>query len=210
MPSVSDELLIDAVLRGDPQAWQQLIDRYEGRLLAFVGGRVPDRATAEDVVQETFVGLLVSLPNFDRRRGLEGYLFSIAAHKLVDRLRREGRRPWAALPESSGGGEKVPGRARHASSMVRSAERRHLEDGAVGRVVAEQIAHWRRRGQWQRLQCMELLLVRGRSNKEAAAQLGISEQAVANFKFEFLERLQQAMRSQGLPEGVFPELYEKP
>ena len=42
MPPVSDELLIDAVHRGDSQAWQQLIDRYEGRLLAFVGGRGPD------------------------------------------------------------------------------------------------------------------------------------------------------------------------
>jgi RNA polymerase sigma-70 factor (ECF subfamily) len=210
MPAQSDELLIDAVRRGDPQAWQQLIDRYEGRLLAFVGGRVPDRATAEDVVQETFIGLLVSLPNFDRRRGLEGYLFSIAAHKLVDRLRREGRRPAAALPESSGGGEDVPARARHASSLLRSAERRQLEEGAVVRVLAEQIAHWRRRGQWPRLKCLELLLVRGWSNKEAAEQLGLSEQTVANFKFEFLERLQEAMRRQGLPEEVFPELYEKP
>lgn len=208
MPAHSDELLIDDVRRGDPQAWQQLIDRYEGRLLAFVGGRVSDRATAEDVVQETFIGLLVSLPNFDTRKSLESYLFSIAAHKLVDRLRREGRRPAAPLPETSRGGENLPGRSRRASSLMRSAERQHLEEGALGRAMAEQIAHWRRRGQWERLKCLELLLVRGRSNKDAAAQLGLSEQTVANFKFEFLEKLQQALRRQGLPEDVFPELYE--
>ena len=50
--------------------------------------------------------------------------------------------------------------------------------------------------------------MRGRANKEAAAQLGISEQAVANHKFEFLAKLRAAIRNQGLPEEVFPELYE--
>jgi len=205
----SDKLLIDGVRRGDAEAWRQLIERYEGRLLAFVGGRVPDRATAEDVVQETFIGLLVSLPNFDARRSLEGYLFSIAAHKLVDRLRRAGRRPATALPDTSGSGaESLPARSRAASSLFRSAERRGLEEGALAQALAEQIAHWRRRAQWAKLKCLELLLVRGQSNKEAAQTLGISEQNVANIKFEFLEKLQQALRHQELPRDVFPELYE--
>ena len=205
----SDELLIDAVRRGDEEAWRQLIDRYEGRLLAFVGGRVADRATAEDLVQETFIGLLVSLPNFDAGRSLEGYLFSIAAHKLVDRLRREGRRPVSSLPEPGGsGGNEPAARAPAASSLLRSAERRGLEEGVLAQVLAEQIAHWRRRGQWQKLKCLELILVRGRSNKEAAQQLAASEQSVANIKFEFLEKLQQAVRRRDLPQDVFPELYD--
>lgn len=205
----SDELLIDDVRRGDERAWRQLIERYEGRLLAFVGGRVPDRATAEDLVQETFIGLLVSLPNFDARRSLEGYLFSIAAHKLVDRLRREGRRPVSALPELGGsGGDEPAARARAASSLLQSAERRGLEEAVLAQVLAEQIAHWRRRGQWQKLKCLELILVRGHSNKEAAGQLALSEQSVANIKFEFLEKLQQTLRRQDLPRDVFPELYD--
>lgn len=206
---LSDELLIDAVRRGDEEAWRQLIARYEGRLLAFVGGRVPDRATAEDLVQDTFIGLLVSLPNYDARRSLEGYLFSIAAHKLVDRLRRAGRRPVAAPPESQGsGGHEPAARARAASSLMQSAERRGLEEAALAQVLADQIAHWRQRAQWQKLKCLELLLVRGRSNKEAAGLLSLTEQNVANIKFEFLERLQQALRRKDLPRDVFPELYD--
>ena len=39
--------------------------RYEGRLLAFVDRRLHDRAASEDVVQETFIGFLNSLPNYD-------------------------------------------------------------------------------------------------------------------------------------------------
>jgi hypothetical protein len=40
-----------------------------------------------------------------------------------------------------------------------------------------------------------------------AAQLDLSEQAVANYKHEFLAKLQSAVRAQNLPEEVFPELY---
>src|SRR5205823_10943485 len=94
MSSDSDRLLIQQIRRGDGQAWEQLIDRYEGRLLAFAERRLRDRATSEDVVQETFVGFLNSLPNFDDRRELQTYLFTIASHKVTDHLRRTGRRPW--------------------------------------------------------------------------------------------------------------------
>ena len=69
------------------------------------------------------------------------------------------------------------------------------------------ITHWRRQGQWERLQCIELLWVRGWSNKEVAARLGISEQTVANYKFETIARLRASVAGQGLPEEVFPELY---
>src|SRR3954451_20977134 len=94
MPSDSDRLLIQQIRAGDPKAWERLIDRYEGRLLAFAERRLRDRAASEDVVQETFVGFLNSLPNFDDRRELQTYLFTIAAHKVTDQLRRKGRRPW--------------------------------------------------------------------------------------------------------------------
>ena len=99
-------------------------------------------------------------------------------------------------------------RARPASSIARSRERRGLEESALVDALRQQIEHWRRHGQWDRLQCAELLFVRGGSNKEVAARLKISEQTVANYKFETVARLRTAVRAQGLPEEVFPELYE--
>ena len=55
---------------------------------------------------------------------------------------------------------------------------------------------------------MELLFVRGWGNKQAAEKLELSEQQVANFKFDFLARLRSNVKKLGLPEEVFPELYE--
>src|SRR5713226_4766512 len=103
MSSQSDRLLIQQIRQGDSRAWGNLIARYEGRLLAFVERRLHDRAASEDAVQETFVGFLNSLPNFDERRELQTYLFTIASHKLTDHLRRKGRHPLQTGSDSSGG-----------------------------------------------------------------------------------------------------------
>ena len=209
MPTNSETLLISRIRAGEPDAWNEIIGADEGRLLGFVARRVNDRSAAEDLIQETFVGFLNSLPNYDAGQSLEGYLFSIAAHKLTDFLRREGRRPTLPLlgEESSDGCQPLD-RGRRASSIVRSRERHGLEETALVAALSEMIAHWRRRGQWERLECIELLWVRGWSNKEVAARLGISEQTVANYKFETIARLRTALRGQGLPEEVFPELYQ--
>jgi RNA polymerase sigma-70 factor (ECF subfamily) len=206
----SDQLRVGRIRAGEPDAWNELIARFEGRLLAFVEGRLGRRTAGEDVVQETFLGFLNSLPNFEDSRPLESYLFSIAAHKLTDHLRREGRRPTLPLAAGDGtsGAWEPPDHARPVSSIMRSGERRHLEEAAIVEALSEQITRLRTRGEWQKLQCLELLFVRGWANRDVATHLKMSEQTVANFKFEFLARLRTLVRKQGLSEDVFPELQE--
>jgi RNA polymerase sigma-70 factor (ECF subfamily) len=209
--SEADRLLIQRIRGGDSDAWGDLIVRYEGRLLAFVESRVRNRASSEDIVQEAFIGFLNSLPNFDGRRPLESYLFSICAYKLTDHLRREGRRPAVPLSAGadSGGSWDLPGTQRAASSIARSGERRRLEETAITEALRQQVARWKERGDWTKLKCIELLFVRGWANKDVARRLDISEQQVANFKFDFLARMRNIIRKQGLSEDVFPELYEE-
>jgi RNA polymerase sigma-70 factor (ECF subfamily) len=208
--SESDILLVERIRAGDQDAWRELIARFEGRLLAFVEGRIGRRSAGEDVVQETFIGFLNSLPNYDPARPLESYLFSIAAHKLTDQLRREGRRPALPLTGSGSNGEDrdLPARDRGVSSIMQSGERRSLERAAVAAALTEQIERIQTKQEWDKLACLELLLVRGMANKEVAARLGLTEQNVANFKFDFLARLRSLVRKQDLSEDVFPELYE--
>jgi RNA polymerase sigma-70 factor, ECF subfamily len=207
----SDRLLVERVRAGNDDGWRELIARFEGRLLAFVEARIGDRAASEDVVQETLLGFLTSLPNYDQSRSLESYLFSIAAHKLTDHLRRSGRRPTLPLsaPTSSGSWQ-VPDRLRGPSSLLRSGERRDLEEQALVAALREQIDRLCERADWSKLACLEAVFVRGWGNKQAATQLGLSEQSVANFKFEFLERLRALVRRQELNADVFSELYETP
>ncbi|HEX3998261.1 MAG TPA: RNA polymerase sigma factor [Pirellulales bacterium] len=206
----SDAILIDRIRAGEPEAWKELIARFEGRLLAYVEARLHRRDVAEDVVQETLIGLLTSLPNYDAARPLESYLFSIAAHKLTDHLRRQGRRPALPLASASTTGNSFdpPSPARRASSLLQSAQRKHVEAEALAVAMAEILDRWRERGQWPKVQCAELLFVAGWPNKRVAEELGISEQAVANQKFDFIDRLQRSLIKQRLSEDLFPELQQ--
>ena len=211
MSSEGDRLLILQIRQGDPRAWETLIARYEGRLLAFVERRLHDRAASEDVVQETFIGFLNSLPHFDDRRELQTYLFTIASHKLTDHLRRLGRHPLHHVADH-------PGNILHqqldsnpaASSMARSQERRDLESEAVARCLGQMLHQWQQRGEYVRLKVLELLLVKGWANRDVAAFLKVSEQQVANYRFAAVKKLTEHIRDAGLPPDVFPELQRTP
>ncbi len=208
MPSESDRLLIQQIRQGDPRAWETLIARYEGRLVAFVQRRLRDRSASEDVVQETFIGFLNSLPNFDERRELQTYLFTIASHKLTDHLRKTGRHPLKSLSEA---GEEILEQqlcdlAPTASSRVRGDERQELESVALTRCLGQILRSWQEKGEFLRLKVMELLWVKGWANREVAAHLDISEQQVANYRFAAVKKLTELIRAAGLSEDVFPEL----
>ncbi|MEM6690694.1 MAG: sigma-70 family RNA polymerase sigma factor [Planctomycetota bacterium] len=190
-PSPADDDLVNQIRQGDESAWQRFIDQFEGRLMAYVVSRLRNRATAEDVVQETFVGFLTSLPNFDGKRPLESYLFSICGYKLTDHLRREGRRPALSMNSavSSSQALQLPGSARGASTIYRSVVRRSNEEKKVIDAISQQIDRWKSQGNWVKLQAIELLIVRGMPNKKVAESLGLTEQQVANYKSDFQIRM---------------------
>ena len=206
LTSESNQLLIERIRAGESAAWDELIARLRGAFdrvhrEPHAEPRRRRRSGSGDVYR------LLDQPN--KRRPLESYLFSIACAELTDHLRREGRRPTLPLmPDAKSGSDWEPaGPDRPASSIARSGERRRLEEDALVEVLCEQIEHWRGQKQWDKIKAAELLFVRGWANKEVADRLEISEQTVANYKFEFLAKL-AAIRRHGLPEEVFPELYE--
>ncbi len=208
MVDQNDSLLVSQIRDGDQRAWSELIGRYEGRLLAFANSRIGNRAASEDIVQEAFVGFLTSLPNYDGTRSLEGYLFSICAYKITDHLRREGRRP--AITFSATSQSQTPwefsGHQRPASSIARSGERRKLEEQAVEEAMNQQIERWISNQDWKKLCCLELIFVRGVSNKDVADELNLTQQQVANYKSDFLHRITAIISRMNLDAEVFPEL----
>lgn len=190
--------LIDRIRAGQASAWQDLIDLFEGRLSAFVRARLRDASTVDDVVQETFLGFLRSLPHYDSSRDLESYLFTIAAHKIRDHLRSQGRHPLALLADmsSSRAPREPQASIRGPSSLLASAERVQGEEARLVAALSSLLSQWRQAGDYRRIKCVELLLVAGWANRDVARYLGMTEQQVANFKFQALETL--GRRAQGI------------
>jgi RNA polymerase sigma-70 factor, ECF subfamily len=205
----ADQLLITQVRAGDAASWEQFIGRYEGRLLAFANARLSNRSLSEDIVQETFIGFLTSLPNYDESTPVESFLFAIAAHKLTDVLRRQGRRPTVPLlapTDEDGTAPEPAGSARRASSMMRSREDRTAEQTVVARCLSGLVEQWLKNGEFERLQCAELLFVLGWPNRDVATFMGISEQAVANHKYAVVSKLKSAAKDARLTDVSLPEL----
>lgn len=207
--SEADRQLVQRIRAGEADAWQQCIDLYEGRLLAFARTRLSDRSAAEDIVQETLLGFLKALPNYDDRTPLESWLFSIAAHKLIDFMRRNGRRPMLALLTSEskeGAARDLTGPGRAASSMMRSSEKARAESTLVETCLKDLIQDFKTSGAWERLKCVELIFVLGWANKDVAVRLNITEQAVANHKFFVVTKLKDAAKSARMSEATMAAL----
>ena len=84
--------LVTRLRSGDEAAFRFLVDRYHGSLLRVAQTMVPSRAVAEEVVQDTWLGLVRGIHRFEGRSSLRTWLF----HVLVNRARSTGvseRRP---------------------------------------------------------------------------------------------------------------------
>ncbi len=96
--SADDQRLVASLRAGDQSAFEMLIDRYQTPLLRLAMMYVPSRAVAEDVVQETWLGVLQGLARFEGRSSLKTWIFHILTNRARTRGQREGRSiPFSAV-----------------------------------------------------------------------------------------------------------------
>lgn len=92
----TDAELLQLYSQGDEQAFRLLVSRYKNSLYGFLRQFLNQRDLIEDVFQETFLQLYSSKDSFDMSRPLRPWLFTIAANKAKDALRKQQRK--AAVP----------------------------------------------------------------------------------------------------------------
>ena len=103
--ALSDTELLRLHLEGDQKAFGVLVRRYRRELFNFLARFTGDLAMAEDVFQETFLQLHLSGGTFDLSRRLKPWLFTIAANKGRDAMRKTYRRQAAPLDAKIAGSE---------------------------------------------------------------------------------------------------------
>jgi len=190
--SPADVFLVEQIERGDQDAWLKVIDRFQGRLLLFARRKVGNAAAAEDIVQEAFVGLLQSIPKFDKSRSLETYLFGITHNKIVDHLRARGREP--AADDVDALTDREPGREDAPSAAVLATEAAAREEQMLVEVLGAFIASLKEQRRFAELKVIELLFCLGVRNKDVARIVGLDEKSVAGIKFRSLKHLQSLVR----------------
>ena len=97
-----DTDLVGRLRGGDESAFVELIDRYGATMLHVAQMYVRDRATAEEVVQETWLAVLNGIDRFEGRSSLKTWLFRILTNRAKTRGERDGRvLPFSALAGAS-------------------------------------------------------------------------------------------------------------
>jgi RNA polymerase sigma-70 factor, ECF subfamily len=92
-----DPALLAALRNGDESAFAYLLDRYGSAMLRIAMIYVPSRVIAEEVVQETWLGVLQGLNRFEGRASLKTWIFRI----LTNRAKTRGHRERRSIPFSS-------------------------------------------------------------------------------------------------------------
>ncbi len=100
----TDEQVLESYRRGEAAALEVLIRRHHDDLLRFLYRLTGSRTLAEDVFQETFLQIHLSAGTFDVTRRFKPWLFTIAANKARDMLRKNARRRTLDLDAPVGGG----------------------------------------------------------------------------------------------------------
>src|SRR6185295_3506829 len=93
LQAMDDSAVVTAFLGGEERAFEELVTRYQTRLLNFVFRTIGDREKAEDLIQEVFVRVYRHIHRFDRSKKFSTWIYTIASNLAKNELRNRSRNP---------------------------------------------------------------------------------------------------------------------
>lgn len=140
--------MVERCLRGDEQAFVELMGRYKRPILNFAYRFLGNADAADDVAQEVFIKAYRGLPRYASGRGaqLSTWLFQIARNAAIDALRRRQRNPahpgagdQAGVLEATAGRSSVPAEvsSRELAGQIEAAVTSLPEEQRTAIVLAE-------------------------------------------------------------------------
>ncbi|MFQ5507512.1 MAG: RNA polymerase sigma factor [Planctomycetota bacterium] len=207
------EFFVDKLQKLDEAEWSRLEEEFFSRIYFYVKKQVNDHQTAEDLAQETFLGAVRGIGQFDDSFTIEQFLFGIARNRVIDYFRKKRPIPISEKSDSS--------KSRSYLGLERMAsDRRSPDESAIAlelaqtkrqvladilRTLVEEV--WES-GDFEKLKILEFLFALGGRNKEAAERFDVrDEKAVAGIKFRALERLRALARQKDPKHEIFAGLW---
>src|SRR5690606_36124231 len=95
MEFLNDSRLVDAYISGNESALAELIDRHKNKVYGFIFSKVPDKNTAEDIFQDTFVKVILTLKEgkYSEEGKFLPWIMRIAHNLTIDYFRSKSRIP---------------------------------------------------------------------------------------------------------------------
>ena len=197
-----EQYFLDRIRQGDGQVWSDFVSRYQGRLLRFARAKLPQRADAEDVVQEAFVAFLRSIAKYRGECDLETYLFALLRRKIIDSYRSAGARRVCLIQDACENDSEdapsdlldvVESPAQTASWYARADEQYDQQKGALAEGLSELIDGLKKALRFRDLQVIEMLLYCQIPNKDVARTMDMDEKAIALIKHRALKQIRESI-----------------
>ena len=145
LKTLDDADVVAAFLGGEERAFQELVERYQTRLLNFIYRTIGDREKAEDLVQEVFIRVYRHLHRFDRSKKFSTWAYTIASNLAKNELRNRSRNPLVLFQTMKGNWEDEDRPLQFEDTTARPDDlyrKRHLRE-LVAETVSKLPAHHR-------------------------------------------------------------------
>jgi RNA polymerase sigma-70 factor (ECF subfamily) len=176
-PARMTDLLLPQIALGEPTAVEAFLQRYSSMVWGLARRFCRSAQDAEDATQDIFVEVWRSAGRYDPNAGSEvTFLMTIARRRLIDRARRQGRRPPAGLLEDAG-------------TIAAPAEQDRAELHDEVQRAQQALAQLRP----EQREVLDLALGHGRTHQEIAAAIGIPLGTVKSHARRGLIRLREML-----------------
>lgn len=88
---MTDEELIKSVQKGEEDAFRFIVDRYQGKMFAYIMRLINHRDEAHDITQDVFLKTYKYLHRFDTERKFSSWIYRIAHNESVNWLKKKTR-----------------------------------------------------------------------------------------------------------------------
>lgn len=100
MPQVDDQTLVERLQKGDSEAFEELVSRYENKVYRLAIKLTRNEALAEEVLQEVFLKIYEKIDTFRGEAALSSWIYRIAANACFAKLNLEKRHQHADLEDT--------------------------------------------------------------------------------------------------------------
>jgi RNA polymerase sigma-70 factor, ECF subfamily len=90
---LGDNELVERYLAGESRRFQELVERYQDRMVNFIQRSIGDRDRAQDLAQEVFIRVYRHLKRFDPEKKFSTWIYTIASNLAKNELRNRSRNP---------------------------------------------------------------------------------------------------------------------
>src|ERR1700690_3278810 len=81
--------LVQRAQAGEEAAFREIVERYQSKVFSIIHGIVRQRNDVEDIAQQVFAKVYLSLKNFDFRSSLLTWIYKITVNECFDYLRKK-------------------------------------------------------------------------------------------------------------------------